>query len=115
MLKLKELDPYKSMHLDGISPRVLGELADIIAGPLSIIFLWSWQSGEAPVEWQLAKVVPIFKKGKKKTPVITALSVSGQCLLKLGRRLSLKLLKSAWGTVQSFLPANMGSRGLGPV
>jgi len=35
---LLHLDPYKSMDLDGIHPRVLKELADVIAGPLSIIF-----------------------------------------------------------------------------
>lgn len=68
MLKLKDLDPYKSMHPDGIHPRVLGELADIIAGPLSVIFQWSWQSGEVPVERQLANVVPIFQKGTKEDP-----------------------------------------------
>jgi len=51
------------MGLDGIHPRVLRELADIIAGPLSIIFQWSWESGEVPVHWKLANVVPIFRKG----------------------------------------------------
>ena len=35
---LLHMDPYKSMGPDGVHPRVLKELADIIAGPLSIIF-----------------------------------------------------------------------------
>jgi len=43
-------------------------LADVIAGPLSIIFQWSWESGEVPVNWKLTNVVPVFKKGKKEDP-----------------------------------------------
>ncbi|GAB0195585.1 hypothetical protein GRJ2_002023800 [Grus japonensis] len=62
---LLHLDAYKSMGPDGIHPRVLRELADVIVRPLSIIFQQSWESGEVPVDWKLANVVPIFKKGKK--------------------------------------------------
>ncbi|GAB0205816.1 hypothetical protein GRJ2_003047200 [Grus japonensis] len=53
---LLHLDAYKSMGPDGIHPRVLRELADVIARPLSIIFQWSWESGEVPVDWKLAVV-----------------------------------------------------------
>ncbi|GAB0180024.1 hypothetical protein GRJ2_000467700 [Grus japonensis] len=54
---LLHLDAYKSMGPDGIHPRVLRELADVIVRPLSIIFQWSWESGEVPVDWKLANVV----------------------------------------------------------
>jgi len=53
------------MEPNGIYPRVLKELSVVIVGPLSIIFQWSWESGEVPVDWKLANVVPIFTKGKK--------------------------------------------------
>ena len=79
------------MEPDGIHRRVLKELADVIAGLLSIIFQWSWESGEVPGNWKLANVVPVFKKGKK---VITDLSVLLQCLVKLWRRLFWELLKN---------------------
>ncbi|GAB0182819.1 mitochondrial enolase superfamily member 1 [Grus japonensis] len=66
---LLHLDAYKSMGPDGIHPRVLRELADVIARPLSIMFQRSsLESGEVPVDWKLANVVPIFKKGKKEDP-----------------------------------------------
>ena len=65
---LLHLDAYKSTGPDGIPPRVLRELSDVIAGLLSIIFQWSWESGEVPVDRKLPNVVPVLKKGKKEDP-----------------------------------------------
>ncbi|KFO80749.1 RNA-directed DNA polymerase from mobile element jockey, partial [Cuculus canorus] len=60
---LAQLDTHKSMGPDGIHPRVLKDLADVLSKPLSIIFQWSWLTGEVPLDWRLANVVPIYKKG----------------------------------------------------
>ena len=65
---LWHLDVRKSMGPDGIHPRVLRELAEELAKPLSIIYLQSWLSGEVPVDWQLANVTPIYKKGRRADP-----------------------------------------------
>uniref|UniRef100_A0A674JBT0 Patatin like phospholipase domain containing 7 n=1 Tax=Terrapene triunguis TaxID=2587831 RepID=A0A674JBT0_9SAUR len=65
---LEKLDEHKSMGPDALHPRVLKELADVIAEPLAIIFENSWRSGEVPDDWKKANVVPIFKKGKKEDP-----------------------------------------------
>ncbi|PKU49337.1 rna-directed dna polymerase from mobile element jockey- hypothetical protein [Limosa lapponica baueri] len=56
------------MGPDGLHPRVLRELADVIAKLLSIIFEKSWKTGEVPERWRKANVMLVFKKGKKENP-----------------------------------------------
>ena len=43
--------------------RVLRELVEVIAEPLSIIYQRSLLTGEVPKDWRLASVIPIYKKG----------------------------------------------------
>ncbi|GAB0189276.1 mitochondrial enolase superfamily member 1 [Grus japonensis] len=63
---LGKLDIHKSMGPNGMHPRVLRQLAGVIAKPLSIIFEKSWRTGEVPKDWK--KATPVFKKGKKENP-----------------------------------------------
>ncbi|GAB0205687.1 mitochondrial enolase superfamily member 1 [Grus japonensis] len=56
------------MGPNGMHPRVLRELADVIVRPLSIIFERSWRTGEVPEDWRKASVTLVFKKGKKEDP-----------------------------------------------
>ncbi|KAK4807442.1 hypothetical protein QYF61_001993 [Mycteria americana] len=62
------LDTHKSMGPDGIYPRVLKELADVLTTPLSIIYQQSWLTEEVPVDWRSENVKPIYKKGWKEDP-----------------------------------------------
>ncbi|KFV77947.1 RNA-directed DNA polymerase from mobile element jockey, partial [Struthio camelus australis] len=61
-------DIHKSMGPDGMHPRGLRELADVIARPLSIILERSWRTGEVPEDWKKANVTPVFQKGKEEEP-----------------------------------------------
>ncbi|KFO08356.1 hypothetical protein N312_07637, partial [Balearica regulorum gibbericeps] len=65
---LHHSDTHMSMGLDGIYPRVLRELVEVLTKPLSIIYQQSWLTGEVPVDWRLANVMPIYTKGWKEDP-----------------------------------------------
>ncbi|KFP52464.1 hypothetical protein N323_08608, partial [Cathartes aura] len=66
--QLYQLNVHESMGPDGIHPRVLKELADVMAGAFLSIYQRSWQSGEVPADWKLANVIPIYKKGVREDP-----------------------------------------------
>jgi len=62
---LKQLDINKATGSDGIPVRLLKETADQIAPSLTMLFNKSLRLGIFQGDWELANIVPIFKKGKR--------------------------------------------------
>jgi hypothetical protein len=62
---LKTLDESKSQGPDELHPKILKEMAEELAGPMSCVFRKSINEGVVPRQWKQANVTPIFKKGKK--------------------------------------------------
>jgi len=80
------------MGPDGIHPRVLRELAEELAKPLSIICQQSWLTGEVPNDWRIANVPLIYKKGRSRILGTTDLSARPQCWGKTMERFILSAL-----------------------
>ncbi|KFW07359.1 hypothetical protein N326_10311, partial [Eurypyga helias] len=78
---------HKSMGPDGMHPRVLRELADVMGKPHSIITERSWSTGEVPEDWRKAHVMPVFKRGKKENPEnyrpVSLMSIPGKVMEQL--------------------------------
>ena len=66
--KLINLNPYKSVGVDKVNPKVLKECAGSFSKPLSIIFNESYESTVVPDMWLRDNVTPLFKKGERLNP-----------------------------------------------
>ena len=63
--KIEQLKNRSAPGPDGLAPRLLKELVNEVAVPLSIIYSKSMASGEVPEDWRTAYVTPIHKKGPR--------------------------------------------------
>ena len=63
--KLDQLKTDKSPGADGIHPRLLKELSNVISKPLASLFQNSLDSGVVPEDWRKANISGIYKKGSK--------------------------------------------------
>ena len=63
--KLLKLQENKSAGPDGFHPMVMRQCAREFAVPLCAIFQESYESSQLPLDWKLANISAIFKKGTK--------------------------------------------------
>ena len=62
---LKGLNPTKALGPDELHPRVLKELTTELGPVFAHLIQQSIDSGEVPLEWTLANISPLFKKGDR--------------------------------------------------
>ena len=79
--KLSKLKVSKSQGPDGLHPKVLKEVFEEIAWPVTAIFNVSLTSGVVPNEWKTANVTAIFKNKGKKNIAGNYRPVSLTCIL----------------------------------
>ncbi|KAI8515244.1 hypothetical protein Bbelb_078350 [Branchiostoma belcheri] len=65
---MQNLNPRKAPGPDGISPRLLKELANELAPALTLLFQSSLETGIVPQDWRTANVTPVYKKGERYRP-----------------------------------------------
>ncbi|KAK4818855.1 hypothetical protein QYF61_020074 [Mycteria americana] len=85
--QLYQLNVHNPRGPDRIHPRVLKEVVDVMAGPRSIIYQRSSESGKVPADWKLACVIPIYKKAAREDPgnyrPVSLTSVPGKIVEKI--------------------------------
>ena len=84
---LKALKGKKSYGLDGITSEILKIGAEVLAIPLTWIINTSITTGKFPEDWKISKIIPLFKKGNRRTTKnyrpVALLSVAGMILEKV--------------------------------
>ena len=63
--RLRGLRADKATGVDELSPRLLRELCEELAYPVTRVFRQSMDTGVVPADWRDADVTPIFKKGRR--------------------------------------------------
>ena len=81
---LRDLQVHKACGPDNVSARIIKECSEQLVRPLFILFNMSVSQGIFPTRWAEANIVPIFKKGSRKSPdnyrAVSLLPILGKIL-----------------------------------
>ena len=64
-----KINNMKENKSPGLSPKILKKTVEQISKPLAHVFNMSLQEGIVPVEWKVANIIPLFKKGSRNKSV----------------------------------------------
>ena len=78
---LRVIDEKKAVGPDDLSPRVLKELAEILADPITTIYQKSLEQERIPKDWLSARVVPTYKKKGERYDCENYRPISITCIL----------------------------------
>ena len=59
------LNPNKAAHPNKLQPRILKELANVLAPMVTLIYNAAKKQQKIPRDWKTANIAPIFKIGEK--------------------------------------------------
>ena len=62
---LPDIKSSKAAGIDSTPARIIKDIANEIAAPLTFLISISWQSGVFPTSEKIAKVIPIYKSGDR--------------------------------------------------
>ena len=79
--KLRKIDPTKAQGPDKIPSKILKELSNELAYPISFLFNSSLETGQLPEDWKSAEVIAIYKRKGKRTDPANYRPVSLTCIL----------------------------------
>ena len=69
---LRGIDTSNAIGPDNFSPRVLKELADVLAEPIASIYKKLLEQEQVPNDWLNARVAPTYKKGQSNMSIMQA-------------------------------------------
>lgn len=89
---LNDLDSFSAMGPDNLHPHVLKSCSSILSYPLTLIFQKSVNEGCIPPEWKNSRIVPIYKKGCRYSPLnYRPISLTSVCCKSLERIIARQL------------------------
>ena len=89
---LRSLDEKKAMGPDDVSGHILKECREQLIEPICDIISCSIETGNVPVEWKRANVVPLYKNGNRQEP----LNYRPVSLTSIMCKLCEKVIKRQW-------------------
>ena len=101
---LKNLNPFKSLGPDSLSPRILSECASALSPSICALINKSFALGQLPSKWKRADITPLFKKGSKNCRNNYCQISLTSIVCKLAEQIVKRRIMDFWGEANVFNP-----------